>query len=310
MSTYTLETVLKMYHMYMRTDERGLIPHAFGPPGVGKTWVAEKAAELLGVNLHVINLSRLSPLEVEGIQMPINDNTELSFLTATFWTQIREGDVVLYDEALRAYPEVFNALLDIFTSRVVQGYKIPRSFWMAASNSIVTYDQALEDRMLHLPVPDIRKVKSARKQVAQFLAMGTGMHPDVISSMEMQQLIEREIVPMYTMLDDLKQHRVSQTYKGSSVRNLIAQVNLRQIESAPLRDLVSYNNTVARDDLHLQIHTVVQDPEPFRELLKSNRLTPIQRRNAEMHVELGEMHEQLHVEETEEYDDDEDFITS
>lgn len=309
-STYTLETALKLYHMYMRTDERGLLPHAFGPPGVGKTWVAEKMAELLGVNLHVINVSRMSPLEIEGIQMPVNDNTELKFLTASFWMKIKPGDIVLFDEFLRGFPEVYNAMLDIFTSRMVQGFKIPPSFWMAASNSIVTYDQALEDRMLHLPVPDIRKVKSARNQVAQFLAMGTGMHPDVVSSMEMQQLIQREIVPMYTMLDDLKQHRVSQTYKGSSVRNLIAQVNLRQIESAPLRDLVSYNNTVAHADLHLQIYTVVPDPEPFRELLKSNRLTPIQRRNAEMHVELGEMHEQLHVEETEEYDDDEDFIAS
>lgn len=305
-NVFTLETVLRLYALYMQTEEHGLMPHAVGPPGVGKTWAVEKAAELLGVNLHVINVSRLSPLEVEGIQMPIKDNTELSFLTATFWTQIQEGDIVLFDEWLRGHPEVYNALLDIFTSRIVQGYKIPRSFWVGASNSIATYDSALEDRLMHIPVPDARKSSGVRKRIATTLVMATGMHPEMRDSLEMQDLIRREILPMYDMLDDLKAKKTAVRTEGTSLRNLIAQVNYRNYLSPALKDLIAANNLHASKELQYQLHSTVADAEPWRTLEKSDRLTPLQQRNVQIHLELAEMHEQLTsiTEQEEENEDD------
>ena len=65
-----LEKVLKLYTAAMLGDVRSPTPHLFGPPGSGKSSVVEQAAEMLGVTLHTINVSRISPLELEGVQMP------------------------------------------------------------------------------------------------------------------------------------------------------------------------------------------------------------------------------------------------
>lgn len=304
---FNLATVLKLYQMYMLTGATNLLPHGFGPPGVGKTWVLEKAAEILDVRLHVINVSRLSPLEVEGVQMPINDNTDLHFLTAAFWTRIKEGDIVLFDEFLRGFPEVYNALLDIFTSRMVGSFKIPRSFWIAASNSISTYDSALEDRMMHIPVPDIRKSKAARKHVAEVLVNETGMNPAMVESTAMEQLIQRDIAPMYQLLDDLKAKRPATPVRGYSLRNLIGQVKLRSFESRALKDLIDENNAASSREPQYQIFSKVADGEPFRTLLQSDRITPLQRLNAQIHVELAEMHAALTA--TGEDNDDDIFLS-
>ena len=64
-----LEKILKMYVMYMRLDVRSPMPHLVGPPGCGKSTVVEQAAEMIGVNLHIINVSRLNPLDLEGVQI-------------------------------------------------------------------------------------------------------------------------------------------------------------------------------------------------------------------------------------------------
>lgn len=302
---FNLATVLKLYTMYMHTGTTNLLPHGFGPPGAGKSWVVDKAAELLGVNVHVINVSRLSPLEVEGVQMPINGNKDLHFLTATFWTRIQEGDIVMFDEFLRGFPEVYNALLDIFTSRKVGSFTIPKSFWIGASNSVTTYDPALEDRLLHLPVPDIRRGKAARKQVAQVLIDETGLNPALLDSNAMDQLISRDIAPMYQLLDDLKAKKPATPVRGYSLRNLIGQIKLREFKSQALKDLIAENNALSAREPQFQIHSTVMDGKPFETLLQSTRITPLQRMNAQIHVDLAEM--QVHLNETEEDNDDDIF---
>ena len=130
-----LERLARLYTAYMAQDVRSPIPHVAGPPGVGKSenaaalaklvgksQAAEQLAKLVQKKLHIINVSRLSPLEIEGIQMPIENKLEM--LHSTLWTQLQEGDVVLLDEFLRGFPEVYNALLDIFTSRHVAGFDL------------------------------------------------------------------------------------------------------------------------------------------------------------------------------------------
>ena len=138
-----LKKLLKLYVTAMTGKVYSPVPHLFGPPGCGKSEVVKQAAQVLGVNLHIINVSRISPLE-------------LNLLTATFWTQLKEGDILLFDEFLHGSPEVYNELLDIITSREVGGFKLPNVFILAASNSTAAYDKALEDRLLHLPVADPR----------------------------------------------------------------------------------------------------------------------------------------------------------
>ena len=65
-----LSTILRLYTASRVEEVRTPIVHLFGPPGCGKSTFVEQAAKMLGVNLHVINVSRISPLELEGVQMP------------------------------------------------------------------------------------------------------------------------------------------------------------------------------------------------------------------------------------------------
>ena len=242
-----LELILKLYTTAMAGDVRSPCPHIFGPPGCGKSTFVEQAAELLGVNLHIINVSRISPLELEGVQMPDKNHTEINLLTAIYWKRLKEGDIILFDEFLRGFPEVYNGLLDIMTSRQVGGFKLPKVFMIAASNSTVAYDKALEDRLLHLPVPDPRKLKSEKSKIAQVIVDKIGLLPDMVKSNEMTDLIHYEVNPTYDILDALtkKGNIGAASVKGSSVRNLIGQAQLRHSTSEYLTELLAENNRLA-----------------------------------------------------------------
>lgn len=290
-----LETVLKLYIMAMAADVRSPTPHLFGPPGCGKSSVVEEAAKLLGVNLHIINVSRISPLELEGVQMPDKNHIELKLLTATHWTQLKHGDIVLLDEFLRGFPEVYNGLLDIMTARQVAGFQLPRVFFIAASNSTATYDKALEDRLLHIPVPDPRKLRGERKRLAAMLTERLGLMPEMASSYEMDNVVDTEILPTYAMLDALKGTAVSASVatKGCSIRNLIGQAQLRHVSSTALAELIQMNNTRAisagKPQFVLLLTGKNVDPryEQSATTLRGNpKLTPIQALNLEMNLQL------------------------
>jgi hypothetical protein len=294
-----LEKILKLYTMAMATDVRSPLPHLFGPPGCGKSTMVEQAAEIIGCNLHIINVSRISPLELEGVQMPHSTEEEmhLRLLTATFWTQLQEGDILLLDEFLRAFPEVYNGMLDILTSRQVGGFKLPRVFIIAASNSTVSYDKALEDRLLHLPVPDPRKGKVAKRNLAQLVVDGLGLLPEMRDSYEMQTLLDTEVLPMYDLLDSIKNKTSSPaSTKGCSIRNLIGQAQLREVQSAALAELLAMNNTKAMTQGKVQYVLLTSgkkvDPayRSKAQVLQGNpKLTQVQTLNLDLNLQLIEM---------------------
>jgi SpoVK/Ycf46/Vps4 family AAA+-type ATPase len=308
-----LEHILKLYVMAMAGDVRSPTPHLFGPPGCGKSTVVEQLAELLGVNLHIINVSRLSPLEVEGVQMPHGSGKDmvLRMLPATFWTQLKKGDIILFDEFLRGFPEVYNALLDIFTSRRVGAFVLPEVFIIAASNSTVAYDKALEDRLLHIPVPDPRKKKGAKKNIAQIIVDQLGLMPEMRDSAEMQTLLDTEVLPMYKILDSLggRGSSSSATFEGTSVRNLIGQAKLREIQSAALAELLTFNNNKAmsKDKPQFVLLADGKFPPPDYETkagkLPVDKLTPIQALNLAMNKQLLELEEARREKGTNEDDD-------
>lgn len=296
-----LELILKLYTMAMANDVRSPLPHLFGPPGCGKSTVVEQAAELIGVNLHIINVARLSPLDVEGVQMPQGEGDEmkLRMLTATFWTSLREGDIILLDEFLRGFPEVYNSLLDILTSRRVGGYVLPKVFIIGASNSTVAYDKALEDRMLHLPVADIRKSKRAAREQASHLIEALGLLPSMIDSVEMQSLMDTEVKPMYAILDKMGgKTSAGAALEGTSIRNLIGQGLLREVRSDALKELLSVNNRTATSQGKAQY--VVLTSGKFNEMpvnyekvatqLRGNpKLSEKQALNLELNLQLIEL---------------------
>jgi ATPase family associated with various cellular activities (AAA) len=311
-----LEKILKLYVMAMRTGVTSPLPHLFGPPGCGKSTVVKAAADLLGVNMHTVNVSRISPLELEGVMMPHTTDESgmyLKLLTATFWTQLREGDILLLDEFLRGFPEVYNGLLDILTAREVGGYRLPRVFIIGASNSTVSYDKALEDRLLHLPVPDPRKSKPAKKMLADMLVDQLGLMPEMKTSMEIQSLLDSEVLPMYEILDQLGSKTASPAQvKGCSLRNLIGQAQLREVHSAALKELLDMNNRKALSTSKVQFTFlttgVKADPTLWPKLLKlvgNDRLTEVQKENLELNLQLLELEEERLKKGT---DDDDNFV--
>lgn len=311
-----LEKLLKLYVMAMAGDVRSPIPHLEGPPGCGKSTVVEQLAELLGVNLHLINVSRLSPLEVEGVQMPhgIDEEMLLKMLPATFWTQLQEKDVVLFDEFLRGFPEVYNALLDIFTSRRVGAFRLPKVFIVAASNSAVAYDPALEDRLLHLPVPDPRTSKTEKKHLAQIITDALGLLPDMTGSGEMNSLLDTEVLPMYEILDQFKgKGSVGGKLKGHSVRNLIGQAQLREVQSPALKELLDFNNIRACAQSKWQYVVLHNGKQPDPQYLEQSsklpkaKLTPVQLLNLELNHQLIELEAARSEKEGTTADDDDIF---
>lgn len=292
-----LEKILKLYVMAMAGDVRSPIPHLEGPPGCGKSTAVEIAAEMLGVNLHTINVSRLSPLEVEGVQMPHTPDEQaemiLKMLPATFWTQLKELDILLLDEFLRGFPEVYNALLDIFTSRRVGAFRLPKVFIIAASNSATAYDAALEDRLLHLPVPDPRTDKREKKHLAQIIVDKLGLLPEMVPSTEMTSLLDTEVLPMFEILDQFKgKGSTGAKLNGHSVRNLIGQAQLREVQSSALMELLNMNNHLACSKSKWQYVLLPDGKAPNvnyvtqSSKLPKEKLTPVQLLNLELNHQL------------------------
>lgn len=295
------ETVLKLYYMAMATGVTSPVPHLVGPPGCGKSTVVQLVADMLGVNLHIINVSRLSPLEVEGVQMPATDEhgvQSLEMLLSTMWSRLKPGDIILFDEFLRGFPEVYNALLDIITARHVAGHDLPPVFMMAASNSMVAYDKALEDRLHHLPVPDPRNNKGVKRHLAQLIVDQLGLNPDMVKSVEMTQLLEREVFPMFKLLDDFKKKASSPgQLEGTSVRKLIGMAQLRDVKSNQLVELIDMNNHISMRGGYPQFVFLLSGKDAVKwpdytdrvSRIADDKLTEVQRINRTLNLQLIEM---------------------
>ena len=241
-----IETILKLYTAGMAGQVHSPVPHLFGPPGSGKSSVVQEAGRRLGVKVHIINVSRLSPLELEGVQLP--EEGKLRLLLASMWNRLQPGDIILWDEFLAcSFPEVFNGLLDIITSREVGGHQLPPVFMIAASNTTSTYASALEDRLLHLPVPDPRtddKVLNA--MVERFIQRSFLLPGDARVRAEVRSLLQVWSVPAYEVLDQLQGSGTvlgQQRPNTISPRKLEGLLKLRYVTEVPkLNTAIRINN--------------------------------------------------------------------
>jgi hypothetical protein len=244
---------------------------------------------------------------------------KLKLLTATFWTQLEEGDILLLDEFLRAFPEVYNGLLDILTSREVGGWQLPKVFIMAASNSTIAYDKALSDRLLHLPVEDPRNKKGPRKRLGGLIVEALGLMPEMVDSVEMETLLLNEVCPMFDVLDQIKDggahHGGAPTDKGHSVRNLIGQAQLREIQSPHLQEMIDTNNMRAIQTKKWQ-YVLLTDAKKAQSVYVTNaeklrgnaKLSTIQATNLELNLQLVELEEIRKQKGTEDDDSTDDSI--
>ena len=303
-----LEKILRLYVASQAGGASTPVPHLFGPPGSGKSTMVATAAKMLDVSLYTINVSRISPLDLEGIQMPNKSHTALSLLTATYWTQLKDGDILLLDEFLRGFPEVYNGLLDILTARKVGDYVLPNVFIIAASNTTVAYDAALSDRLLHLPVPDPRHDKKEKSRLAQLLVEQTGLLPEIVNSMEMTELLDAVVLPTYAVMDANGRKGAVLNAPSTtgvdelaqmSLRKLIGMTLLREVHCPELKALIEYNNNLALRKNLAQYVVILEpgraDPKYIKDAvkLKNNiaKLSDLQVRNLALNIQLLEMYE-------------------
>ena len=317
------EQLLKLYVTSMATGVTSPMPHIVGPPGSGKSTVCRELADTLGVKLHTLNVSRISPLELEGLQMPDQAGERLNLLLSTIWTQLKDGDILLLDEFLRGFPEVYNGLLDILTAREVAGHKLPNVFIIGASNSVATYDPALEDRLLHIMVPDPRKRARVDNELRNRLIAETGLNPEVITTDSMERLMTNIVLPTYDMLDVFVGAGGSQAksnyafgVRPRSLRHLIGQVKLRLLQTNLLKELIETNNMISMRARKPQYVILTDAKAPvgyeseINAILESGSpLTEIQDLNARINLNLITAEAMKRPSQTGVSDDDPDDVT-
>ena len=105
----------------------------------------------------------------------------------------------------------------------------------------------MEDRLLHLPVTDPRTSHRERARLAKLFVDEVGLLPAMATSFEMEQMLDAEVLPMFDIMDQLKKKAVAPTaaMEGTSLRNLIGQVKLREVQSSKLKELIKINNSKA-----------------------------------------------------------------
>ena len=194
---------------------------------------------------------------------------------------------------------MYNGLLDIFTAREVAGYRLPRVFIAGASNSVVTYDGALEDRLLHIPVADPRKQKTESTRLQKLLVEQLGLLPEMAEPAEMLTVMVKEVHPTFELLDQFTKKGIrgrGTQIEGTSLRKLIGQAKLREVHSTHLRELIEANNQKAmylgkpQYVLLLSGKNVLRGYESqAKELMGNPRLTPLQAQNLELNLQLIQM---------------------
>ena len=229
-----IQNLLNMYTFGMQNNVTGLIPHIIGPAGTGKSTMVRALAKLLDVNVHILNVSRMSPLEIEGVQLANAEGTALNMIPASYWANIKEGDIVMLEEFLRGDRHVYDALLDVFTSRQVGPLQLPKIFIVAASNSASTYDEALEDRLLHMPVPDIRASTVSRQAALVSFLEAIGLRNNKAQMAFATALQQSLTQPMYDMLDSIQSGGLPKDIGApkpevASTRKLISLILMRAI---------------------------------------------------------------------------------
>jgi hypothetical protein len=129
----TPETLKTLYKFNIESG-RNLM--TFGSAGIGKTQMAEQAAQEMGYDVLYLNLSVLEAPDLMGLP-EVKDGKAVYALPHNF---PREDDdnakpvVLLVDEIDKAKPELQNPMLELFQSRTINGTKLKIKAILATGN--------------------------------------------------------------------------------------------------------------------------------------------------------------------------------
>ena len=114
---------------------RNSVPLFIGNPGLGKTVLIEEFAKEMGVSLVELITSQMSPFEISGIAMPDKDSKKMTYFNFDKLENLKDGDILFFDEVLNGNPIVLNACLTILEQRrFISGKPLPDIMIIGAAN--------------------------------------------------------------------------------------------------------------------------------------------------------------------------------
>jgi hypothetical protein len=158
-----------------------------GPHGTGKSTIARKTAQRLGIDCIVRDLSLMEPVDLVG--MPRIENDRTIYCPPDFLPPEGTRGLLIFEELNRCSPQMRQPCLTLLTDRTLNGYHLPRA-WLpiACINPVdVVYDVAeLDSALLGRFV--VAHVQADR---VVWLAWGreNGIHPSVIEYVESDESV-------------------------------------------------------------------------------------------------------------------------
>ena len=114
---------------------KSIVPLFIGNPGLGKTVMIDEFAKEKGVTLVELITSQMSPFEISGIAMPDKDTKQMMYYNFDKLENLKDGDILFFDELLNGNPIVLNACLTILEQRkFISGKPLPDIMIVAAAN--------------------------------------------------------------------------------------------------------------------------------------------------------------------------------
>lgn len=112
-----------------------IVPLFISNPGIGKTAIIYEFAKEKGVNIIELITSQMSPFEISGICVPERDIKQMIYYNLDRLENLKDGDIIFFDELLNGNPTVLNACLTIIEQRtLISGKKLPKVMIVAAAN--------------------------------------------------------------------------------------------------------------------------------------------------------------------------------
>ena len=114
---------------------RTIVPLFIGNPGLGKTVLIEEFAREKGVQIVELITSQMSPFEISGICIPSHTKERMVYYDFDRLADLKDGDILFFDELLNGNPVVLNACLTILEQRrFISGKPLPDIMIVAAAN--------------------------------------------------------------------------------------------------------------------------------------------------------------------------------